>query len=352
MSGGVDSSVAALMLLREGYECVGCTMRLFENDLIGEDLLSGCCSARDTGDARAVCERLGMEHRVLHYEREFIEHVVEPFACAYEAGETPNPCIDCNRYLKFDRLYEEAMAMGCDTLATGHYARIERRAADGRLVLKKARDVTKDQSYVLYNLTEQELAHMRFPLGELTKEEVRRIADSEGFINAHKHDSQDICFVPDGDYAGMLARYRGSSYPEGPIVDEEGHVLGTHRGIVGYTRGQRRGLGIASSGRLYVNRVDAASNTVVLSDDAALWEKEVSLKDFHWITGEFPQEPFTCRVRIRYRHREAPATVAPVGGGRARVSFLEPQRAPTPGQAAVCYDGDMVLGGGIICSPE
>lgn len=347
MSGGVDSSVAALRMLDLGYKCVGCTMRLYENDMIGQDLLATCCSQKDTEDARSVCERLGIPYHIFHYERQFQEKVIEPFVQAYERCETPNPCIDCNRCMKFDSLFEKAEALGCRKIVTGHYARIEER--DGHTWLKKAADPRKDQSYVLYQLTEEQLSRIAFPLGEITKEEVRKIAEEQGFRNAEKKESQDICFVPDGDYAGMICRYRNREYPEGDIVDRDGNVLGRHRGLIHYTIGQRRGLGVPADRRLYVTRLDPETNRVVLSDETDLFHKEVHVRDFHWITGPVPEGEVRCGARIRYRQKEQPATLIPgPEGGTATLIFDAPQRAATPGQSAVFYDGDYVLGGGII----
>jgi tRNA-specific 2-thiouridylase len=346
MSGGVDSSVAAYVMSKKGFECMGCTMRLYENDMIGEDLFGTCCSLKDTQDARAVCEKIGIPYNIYHYEAEFREKVIEPFVCSYERGETPNPCIRCNRYLKFDLLYSKARELGYDNIVTGHYARIEER--DGHMYLKKAVDLNKDQSYVLYDLTEEQLRHTFFPLGDMTKSQTRQIAEENGFVNMHKKESQDICFVPDGDYAGMIKRYRGREYPEGDFVDLKGNVLGRHEGIINYTIGQRRGLGIPADRRLYVYRIDVQNNRVILADDEDLFSTEVKVRDFHWITGELPTEPVRCSAKIRYRHREKPAVVTCTGDGRAQIVFDEPQRAITPGQSAVLYDGDIVLGGGII----
>lgn len=346
MSGGVDSSVAAALTKKKGYNCVGCTMRLYENDMVGLDLLGTCCSIEDTKDARSVCDRLGIEYNIYHYEAEFKEKVIEPFVCSYERGETPNPCIRCNKYLKFDSLYKRARELGCDYIVTGHYARIEER--DGHFYLLKAKDLNKDQSYVLYDLSEEQLRHTLFPLGEFTKPEVREIADEYGFVTSHKSESQDICFVPDGDYASMIKRYRGKEYPKGDFVDKDGNVLGVHDGIINYTIGQRRGLGIPADRRLYVTKLDVDANKVILADNIDLFKTELIIRDFHWITGKAPTENFRCSAKIRYKHKEQPATVTPLEGGFARVVFDEPQRAITAGQSAVLYDGDVVLGGGII----
>lgn len=347
MSGGVDSSVAARLMLEQGYRCVGCTMRMFENDMIGEDLLATCCSKKDTDDARHVAENLGIPYYIFHYEEEFRQKVIEPFVQSYEHCETPNPCIDCNRFMKFGSLYDRAKSLGCQKIVTGHYARIEER--DGHFYLKKAVNTAKDQSYVLYCLTEEQLSRTAFPLGEYSKEEVRRLAEEAGFVNAEKKESQDICFVPDGDYAGMICRYRNRTYPEGDIVDRDGNVLGRHRGLIHYTIGQRRGLGVPADRRLYVTKLDVPNNRVILSDEEDLFHTEVKVREFHWITGEIPKDEVRCKAKIRYRQKEQPATLIPgPEGGEALLRFDEPQRAATPGQSAVFYDGDTVLGGGII----
>lgn len=346
MSGGVDSSVAALLMVDKGYDCMGCTMRLYENDMIGEDIFGTCCSLSDTQDARSVCEKIGIDYNIYHYEAEFRDKVIEPFVCSYEMGETPNPCIRCNKYLKFDTLYQRGREMGYDVIVTGHYARIEER--DGHFYLLKAKNLAKDQSYVLYDLTEEQLAHTAFPLGEYTKDEVREMADSHGFVTSHKKESQDICFVPDGDYAGMIKRYRGKDYPKGNFVDRDGNVLGTHDGIIGYTIGQRRGLGIPAEKRLYVTKLDVPNNQVILGDNEDLFKRDLNIRDFHWITGDKPNSEFRCLAKIRYRHKEQPCVVTPTADGGAQIIFDEPQRAATPGQSCVLYDGDIVLGGGII----
>ena len=347
MSGGVDSSVAARLMLEKGYTCTGCTMRLYENDMIGEDLLATCCSKKDTDDARGVAERLGIPYYIFHYEEMFRQKVIEPFVQSYERCETPNPCIDCNRFMKFDALYEKAKQLGCQKIATGHYARIEER--DGHFYLKKAVNPEKDQSYVLYCLTEEQLARTEFPLGDYAKEETRTLAAEAGFVTAGKKESMDICFVPDGDYAGMICRYRKKTYPEGDIVDMEGNVLGHHKGLIHYTIGQRRGLGVPADRRLYVVKLDVPNNRVVLSDEKDLFHTDVHIRDFHWITGEIPEGEVRCRAKIRYRQKEQPATLIPgKEGGNALLRFDEPQRAATPGQSAVFYGGDTVLGGGII----
>ena len=346
MSGGVDSSVAALLTAREGYECIGCTMRLFENPDAGISPETTCCSLDDAEDARSVAFRLGRPFYVFNFTEDFRREVMAPFADSYRRGLTPNPCIECNRTMKFARLLRRAEEPGASRLVTGHYARTA--CEDGRWVLKKALDESRDQSYVLYTLTQEQLRMVRFPLGGLTKDEVRAIAAENGFANASKPDSQDICFVPDGDYAAMIRRSTGEDLTPGDFVDREGKVLGRHRGIECYTVGQRRGLGLSFGEPMYVCAIRPEDNTVVLGPKEALFSREVRVPAFHWISGETPAAPVRGRAKIRYRHREEDVTVYPTDTGGALLVFDAPQRAVTPGQAAVLYDGDTVLGGGVI----
>ncbi len=344
MSGGVDSSVAACLMQEQGYECIGCTMKLFDNADAGISAERPCCSLEDAEDARGVANRLGIPFYVFNYRDEFRAQVMQRFADAYRHGLTPNPCVDCNRYLKFGRLYERARALDCDVLVTGHYARIER--AGDRFVLKKALSPDKDQSYVLYCLTQEQLAHTAFPLGGISKDETRAIAASRGFLNANKSDSQDICFAPDGDYARVVEELTGPC-PPGDYVDPDGRVVGRHKGIIRYTLGQHRGLGIALGKPTYVLAIRPETNQIVVGDNDALFSREVFVRDFNWIAGEPPAERFRCLGKLRYRHREQPAEVTVTPDG-VRLVFDEPQRAVTPGQSAVLYDGDVVLGGGVI----
>lgn len=346
MSGGVDSSVAAFLMKEQGCQCIGATMKLFHNEDIGVKRTKTCCSLEDVEDARSVAFRLGIPYYVFNFSDDFKGQVIDRFIAAYERGATPNPCIDCNRYLKFEWLYERARILGCDVIVTGHYARIEQE--NGRWLLKKSLDESKDQSYVLYSLTQEQLAHTRLPLGAMHKSETRRIAEEQGFYNADKPDSQDICFVPDGDYAGFIARFTGHDCPAGDFVDEDGHVLGRHKGIVHYTVGQRKGLGIAADAPLYVKQIDAASNRVVLSGNESLFSRELTANDFNWIAYDVPPRELRATARVRYHQREQAATVTVLGDGRVHLVFDEPQRAITPGQAVVLYDGDTVLGGGTI----
>lgn len=346
MSGGVDSSVAALLLKDAGYDCLGVTLRLYagEPERAGE---KSCCSLDDAEDARSAAFRLGMPHYVFNTSDAFDRDVIQDFIATYEAGGTPNPCIACNRRVKFPRMYARARELGCEYIATGHYARIEQRA-DGRWLLLRGTDRAKDQSYVLYVLTQELLAHVKFPLGGLTKPEVRAIAEERGLLNARKRDSQDICFVPDGDYEGFIRRRTGREYPPGDFVDGEGHILGRHRGVIGYTIGQRRGLGVPGGRALYVCRKDAAKNEIVLSGNDALFSRTLTARDLNLIDREAIEGTLRCTAKIRYSHGEAPCAVTQTGPDKITVTFDEPQRAVTAGQAVVLYDGNIVIGGGTI----
>ena len=346
MSGGVDSSLAAKLMKDAGYDCIGCTMKLYDNEDAEPAGGHTCCSLDDVEDARSVAYKIGIPYYVFNFKEGFRENVINRFVEAYESGRTPNPCIDCNRYMKFARLSERARILGCDCVVTGHYARIEKR--DGVYCLKKALDETKDQSYVLYSLTQEQLAHTMFPLGNMKKAEVRELAEENGFINAGKPDSQDICFVPDGDYGAFLERYTGKKYAHGSFLDTDGNVLGTHNGYVHYTIGQRKGLGIAFGKPMYVRSIDAGNNTVTLAEDRDLYADTLTAADFNWISGQAPAGDIECQAKIRYRQKEQPAVANARPDGTVRLTFAHPQRAITPGQAVVLYDGDIVLGGGRI----
>ena len=346
MSGGVDSSVAAFLMKEQGCQCIGATMKLFHNEDIGVKATKTCCSLEDVEDARLVALRLGIPYYVFNFSDDFKGQVIDRFISSYERGATPNPCIDCNRYLKFERLYERARILGCDAIVTGHYARIEQE--NGRWLLKKSLDESKDQSYVLYSLTQDQLAHTRLPLGAMHKSETRRIAEEQGFYNADKPDSQDICFVPDGDYATFIRRHTGKTDVPGDFTDESGKILGQHKGITHYTVGQRKGLGVPSNEPLYVKAIDPARNRVVLSGNAALYSRTLTAGDLNWIAWDTPLRQFQCSAKTRYRQTEQPCTVTVTAEGRAEVCFDMPQRAITPGQAVVFYEGDTVLGGGTI----
>lgn len=346
MSGGVDSSLAAKIMMDRGYDCIGCTMKLYDNEDAGIDREHTCCSLRDVEDARAIAYQLGIRYYVFNFTRDFQDKVIRKFVNSYEQGITPNPCLDCNRYMKFDKLLERAKILACDIIVTGHYARIEEN--NGTYVLKKALDETKDQSYVLYSLTQEQLAHTQFPLGNMRKAEVRKIAEENGFINAQKPDSQDICFVPDGDYAKIIERHTGRKARPGNFVDQNGNILGTHKGIIHYTVGQRKGLGISSSDPLFVCKICAQSGDILLGTQEDLMSQALTATDFHWISGAEPKNELRCKAKIRYRQAEQDATVSVLEDHTVRVMFDMPQRAITPGQAVVLYDGDVVLGGGTI----
>lgn len=350
MSGGVDSS-AALVMLKEHYDVIGVTLKLHD----GEFECAGrktCCSLRDIDDAREVASRFDVMHYVYNMIGLFREKVIDRFISFYENGMTPNPCIDCNRYIKFDALLERARELGCDYISTGHYARICYNAESGRWLLKKAisedGENDKDQSYVLYDLTQDQLAHTLFPLGAMKKSEVRSFAERNGLVNAQKSDSQDICFVPDGDYAGFIRRTTGKEYPAGDVIDTSGKVWGRHEGLINYTIGQRKGLGIAFGKPMYVIGKDTVKNTLIVGDEIELLCGTLTASDMNWIAFEHPDRPFACKAKTRYRMTEQPCTVYPLDDGKVRVEFDKPQRAVTAGQRVVFYDGDIVIGGGII----
>lgn len=348
MSGGVDSSVAAFLTKEEGFDCAGATMKLFSNEDIGVEGESRCCSLDDVEDARSVANRLGIPFFVFNFSDNFRREVIERFIAAYKSGATPNPCIDCNRFLKFDKFFSRAKELDIGHIVTGHYAAVYYDAASRRWGLKKGTDESKDQSYVLYSLTQEQLAHTLLPLGGMSKTEVRDIARDNGFINAKKRESQDICFVPDGDYAAFIERYTGEPNRPGNFVDGEGRVLGRHRGFVRYTIGQRRGLGLSLREPLYVCAKRAADNTVILGRGEELFSKSLTASGINLIACERISSPLRLRAKVRYKQREQWATVEQTAEDRLRVDFDEPQRAVTPGQAVVLYDGSCVVGGGTI----
>ena len=348
MSGGVDSSVAAYLMKQAGYRCMGATMRLYQNEDLGQCGFHTCCSAKDVEDAADVAFQLDIPFEVINYTDEFREKVIKKFIATYETGGTPNPCIDCNRYMKFDKMLAFAREHGLDYVVTGHYARIEHDPDTGRWLLKKALYGEKDQSYGLYVLTQDELAHTRFPLGGMDKPSIRALAEKAGFCNAHKHDSQDICFVPDGDYVGFMERYTGKFYPDGDFIDTTGKVVGRHHGAVRYTNGQRKGLGLALGAPVYVCDKDMEKNTVTVGPESELFTTTLVAGDFNWISIPELTAPMRVKAKARYRQPEQPATVRPLPDGKVEVEFDEPQRAITRGQAVVLYDGDVVVGGGTI----
>jgi tRNA-specific 2-thiouridylase len=341
MSGGVDSSVAALVLQEAGYDCIGATMKLFDGD-------SRCCSLSDVNDAREVCYRLRIPHYVLNFKREFAERVTGRFVEVYQRGATPNPCIDCNRFIKFNSLLLRAQAVDYEMLATGHYAQIEK--SGSRYLLKKGLDPAKDQSYVLYAMRQDELSKTLFPLGGMTKEDARELAAGRQLANAKKKDSQDICFVPDGDYGAFIEKYTGTKAVPGAIIDRTGVKIGVHQGFYRYTIGQRRGLGVASGKPLYVIAKSAQDNTVTLGPQSALYSTALTANDLNLIACDRIDRPLRVKIKTRYLQKEAPATITQVDEDVIRADFDEPQRAVTPGQAAVFYDNDVVIGGGTIQS--
>lgn len=343
MSGGVDSSVAAYLMLDAGFDCAGATMRLCDAQLLGHQ-----DGPDAVADARSVAHRLDIPFHEFDNTAQFRQTVVDSFVQTYEAGLTPNPCITCNRHIKFDIFLQQALALGYAYIVTGHYARIRYNKDTGRYLLYKAADAAKDQTYFLSCLSQQQLEHVKFPLGELAKQQVREIAETQGFLNARKRDSQDICFVPDGDYMAFMKRYTGKHYPAGHFLDMDGNVVGTHSGAVAYTLGQRKGLGLAMGTPIYVCGKDMEKNTVTVGPNEALFAKALRAKDWNWFPFPALTAPMRVTAKARSRHMEQPATVYPEENGFARVEFDEPQRAITPGQAVVLYDGDLVIGGGTI----
>ena len=339
MSGGVDSSVAAWLMKQQGFSCHGLTLRLHD---------FGCGGTNDAIDAQAVASRMGIGHEILDGKAAFESSVIRDFVESYEAGRTPNPCIQCNHHLKFGLMLRYGLEQGWNYIVSGHYARIRRDESTGRYLLYKAADRAKDQTYFLAGLNQQQLSHIRFPLGELTKAEVRAIAEEQGFLTARKRDSQDICFIPDGDYASFLRRYTGKDYPEGDYLDLTGKVVGRHKGAVCYTLGQRKGLNLALGAPVYVCQKDMAKNTVTVGPNEALFSKALRAENWNWIPFPDLTQPMAVTAKIRHSQTELAATVYPEENGFARVEFEQPQRAVTPGQAVVLYDGDLLIGSGTI----
>ena len=338
MSGGVDSSVAAYLLREQGYPLVGVTLQLH-----------GCAGMEDVSDARAVAEQLRIDHHVFDLSDHFRTCVMDRFVAEYERGRTPNPCVECNRRVKFGALLDKSAQLGCQRVATGHYARLDYDAPSGRWLLKTALYPEKDQSYVLYCLRQNQLAASMFPLGGLSKEEIRAIALEQKLVSARKGDSQDICFIPDGDYAAFIRRHTGREYPAGDFVSPAGVVIGQHEGIISYTLGQRRGLGVSSAdGRLYVTKIDPESNRVTLGKNEELFARTLEADHVNFIPFDKLEAPMRAQAKARYRQAAQPAVVEQVGQDRIRVTFDWPQRAITPGQSVVLYDGDIVIGGGTI----
>lgn len=347
MSGGVDSSVAAYLTMRQGFEVIGATMKLFDNSDTNIHNKT-CCSTDGIVDAKSVCERLGIEHYVFDMKSEFDSHVMGKFAETYLTGATPNPCIDCNRCIKFGGLLRRALELECDYIVTGHYAAIDFDRGSGRWLLKKATDTAKDQTYFLYPLTQHQLEHTHFPLSGLTKSQVRKIAEDNGFTNSQKHDSQDICFVPDGDYVSFIEGYFGEKCQGGDFIDMQGNVIGKHKGTIRYTIGQRKGLGMGFNKPMYVCAKDPSRRTVTLGSNSDLFSNSVTVRNINMIACDKVTSPVRVTAKVRYSQREEWATLEQTGDDEFHLEFDSPQRAIAPGQAAVCYDGDTVVCGGTI----
>lgn len=352
MSGGVDSSVAAALLKDKGYDVMGLTMRLWDGEMRDGCLSEGtCCSLSAVEDARYVCYKLGIEHHVMDFRADFQKYVIDYFVDEYKNGRTPNPCIACNKFLKFDAMLKKAELLGADYVATGHYAKVEFDKASGRYLLRRAVSSAKDQTYALYSLTQEQLSKILMPLGELRdKEETRKIAEERGLVTAKKPDSMEICFVPDNDYAGFIKRRTGEETIPGDFVDENGNVLGRHKGIIYYTVGQRKGLGVTFGKPMFVLKIDAEKNQVVLGEKGTEFSSELIAEKLNFIPFDCLDEPIRVLAKVRYSAKPAFATAIPIGENKARVVFDEPQRAITPGQAVVFYEthGECVVGGGII----
>ena len=345
MSGGVDSSVAAFLLAQDGYDVVGGMMKLYDGGVDLEGSLKSCCTAESAGDAASVCAELDIPFYMFNLTRQFDEHVIKPFTRFYQNGKTPNPCLNCNKYLKFQYLFDKALTLGCGKIATGHYARVEKHG--DRYLLKRGLDRTKDQSYALYMLTQSQLAHTLFPLGGYSKEQIREIARENKIVTYDKQESQDICFVPNGKYAEFLEA-NGLRPVAGSFVDESGKVLGSHRGTHNFTIGQRKGLGVSAEHPLFVKRIDSSSGAVVLCKDNELYTKRLVCKDVSLTVANALTEPLKATAAVRYRGKEEPCVVHQTSEGTMVVEFENPIRAITPGQACVIYDGDVVIGGGVI----
>lgn len=349
LSGGVDSSVAAYLLKEQGYDVIGVTMQIWQDqDNAVQEEEGGCCGLSAVDDARRVAEHLGIPYYVMNFKREFKENVMDYFAGEYLCGRTPNPCIACNRYVKWESLLKRSLDIGADYIATGHYAQVDQ-LPNGRFALKKSATAAKDQTYALYNLTQHQLSHTLMPVGQYTKDEIREIAARSGIPVAHKKDSQEICFIPDKDYAKFIEEYTGKVMPEGDFVDTKGNVLGRHKGITHYTVGQRKGLNLAMGHPVFVTGIRPEENQVVIGENGDVFTRSLKCANLNWMTIDgLHGAPFRCTAKIRYKHEGAPCTVYDLGDGTAECVFDEPQRAITPGQAVVFYDGDYVAGGGTI----
>jgi tRNA-specific 2-thiouridylase len=350
MSGGVDSSTAAALLVEDGYEVIGITMHIWPRLQEAEeaDRYRGCCSLAAVEDARRVANKLSISHYVLNFKQVFAEKVIADFCDEYRKGRTPNPCIRCNQYVKFEALLRKARSLEADFIATGHYARIDYDEKRARYVLKKGIDPTKDQSYALYTMTQTQLAHTLFPLGAYTKSKTRELARKFGLLVSEKAESQEICFIPDDDYARYLRQYVPEAVKPGPIVDRSGNVLGHHQGILFYTVGQRKGLRIAAQRPSYVTAIDEPSNTIIVGKEEELYSRGLVASELNWIAIEGVSEPVAAAAKIRYKSTESEAEIRPLDSYRVEVLFKEKQRAITPGQAVVFYRKDLILGGGTI----
>lgn len=350
MSGGVDSAVAAYVLKEQGYDVIGITMKLWEEDedKYAEDY-GGCCSLSSVEDARLVCEKLGIPFYVMNYNEPFVEKIVDNFIEEYLEGHTPSPCIRCNKYIKFDELLKTANELGAYYVATGHYGVIGYDEQLDRYVIKKSAEERKDQTYMMYSLSQEQIKHTLMPLGGFeTKEEVRQIAEREDLIVARKNDSQELCFVIDDDYVRFIKEHTLKPIPRGKFVDTSGKVLGEHKGIIHYTVGQRKGLGVTFGKPMYVIEIRPKTNEVVLGDNVDVFRKELTAKEVNFITMKELKEPYKCEGKVRYSSKTSPCTIYPLDGDRVRVVFDDAQRAVTPGQAVVFYDGDYLVGGGVI----
>ena len=343
MSGGVDSSVAAAIMKEQGYYVCGGTLRLYEKDgKMSEEVLK----------AKSVCDKLGLEHSIYDMREEFKGKVIEYFSQEYEMGLTPNPCVECNKHIKFGSFLEKAVNENCDYIASGHYAQVGFDKSSGRYVLYRSDDSRKDQTYVLWQLSQNQLSHILMPLGNITKDEVRKIAQSYGFVSESYKESQDICFVPDGNYAQFLENFRGSPFANGNYIDIGGNVLGQHKGHQNYTVGQRKGLGIALGKPQFVISKNPSTNEVVLGDEEHIYKKRVFIKDVNMIGIPFPKSSVSCTAKLRYSSRDEKCILHPTGNNQAVLEFEKAQRGPTAGQSAVFYSGDLLLGGGKIIGGE